>query len=253
MVRGIDIFRNHFEAFDTAFVVIGGTASTILLGEAGLGFRATKDIDVVLFVEALSTEFAEAFWDFVEEGGYENTQRSTGKPLFYRFRKPKNEAFPEMVELFSRRPDAIGLRAGSHLTPVPITEEVASLSAILMSDSYYALARDGGRLVDGLPILDAEYLIPFKARAWLDLSKRREAEEQIDDKDIRKHMNDVFRLFQIISLEARVSLPLDVAGDLRNFLDAMEDNGPNLSQLGIRRLTLADALRGLREVYGLGA
>jgi len=251
VVRGIDVFKKHFEMFDTAFVVIGGTASMLVLGEGGLGFRATKDIDIVLYVEAVSAKFAEAFWAFIKEGDYENIQQSTGKRLFYRFYKPKNEAFPEMVELFSRKPDVIGLSAGSHLTPIPIDEEVASLSAILLEDSYYALAQNGRRLIDGLPILEAEYLIPFKAKAWLDLSKRRDDGEQIDERDIRKHRNDVFRLYQIISLEAKVDLPPSVAGDLKRFLDAMENDGLNLRQLGLRGFTLANALQGMRGVYGL--
>ena len=251
MVRGIDVFKKHFEMFDMAFVVIGGTASMLVLDEGGLGFRATKDIDIVLYVEVVSAEFAEAFWAFIEEGDYENIQQSTGKRLFYRFRKPKNEAFPEMVELFSRKPDAIGLRAGSRLTPIPIDEDVASLSAILLEDSYYALAQTGRRFIDGLPVLEAECLIPFKAKAWLDLSKRRDDGEQIDDRDIRKHRNDVFRLYQIISLETKVDLPPMVAGDLKRFLDAMENSGPDLPQLGIRGFTLADALQGMRGVYGL--
>lgn len=252
MVNGIEIFRQYFGTFESAFVVISGSAATILLNDAGLDFRATKDVDVILFVEDLSPEFAEAFWDFIEEGGYENTQQTTGKPLFYRFRKPTNKAFPEMVELFSRRLEAIGLREGSHLTPIPIAEEIASLSAILMDDSYYALARIGGRLVDGIPVLGAEYLIPFKSKAWLDLSKRRMAGEQIDDRDIRKHKNDVFRLYQIISPESRINLPSVVADDLRAFLNVMQDDRPNLMQLGLRSFTLEDAIRNMREVYGLG-
>ncbi|MEN6372479.1 MAG: hypothetical protein ABFD64_10765 [Armatimonadota bacterium] len=250
-MRGIDIFKRYFEVFDRAFVVIGGTASTLLLDEVGLGFRATKDVDIILIVEALSPEFAEVFWDFVEEGGYENIQQATGKPLFYRFWKPKNRMFPEMVELFSRKPSAIGLHTGSHLTPIPVAEEVASLSAILMDDSYYALARAGVRSVNGLPVLGAGYLIPFKAKAWLDLSRRRKAGEHIDDKDIRKHRNDVFRLYQIVSLEDRIDLPEGIADDLKSFLDAVGSSSLDLSQLDIRGFTLADAIRGLREVYGL--
>lgn len=113
--------------------MIGGTASMILLNEVGLDFRATKDVDVVLFVEALSAKFANTFWDFIEEGGYNNRQVSSGKPIFYRFWKPRNQVYPEMIELFSRNPDGISLRPGSHLTPIPIAEEVTSLSAILMN------------------------------------------------------------------------------------------------------------------------
>jgi hypothetical protein len=251
VVRGIDLFKKHFELFDNAFVIIGGTASMLLMEDSGLEFRGTKDIDVVLYVEALTREFAEAFWDFVEEGGYENTQQSTGKRLFYRFYKPRNAAYPEMVELFSRKPDAINLREGSHLTPIPIDEEVASLSAILLDDSYYSLAQVGRKTIDGLPVLGAEYLIPFKAKAWLDLSQRRYAGEAVDEKHIRKHRNDVFRLYNIIVLEERVELGSKVAGDLSAFLDEMKDADINLSQLGLRHTTLAELLGNLRAVYGL--
>ena len=223
----------------------------LLLDEGGLDFRATKDIDVVLYVEAVSAEFLDAFWTFVKDGGYKIAQQGTGERLFYRFRKPENEEFPEMVELFSRKPDAIGIREGSHLTPISINEELASLSAILLEDDYYTLALNGRKLIDGLPVLQAEFLIPFKAKAWLDLSRRRESGEAVDGKDIRKHRNDVFRLYQIISGETKVDLTASVAEDLRIFIDATEESNLNIRQLGILSFTLADALQGMREVYGL--
>jgi hypothetical protein len=43
-----------------------------------------------------------------------------------------------MLELFSRLPDALDHAEGSELTPVPVDDEVSSLSAILMDDDYYA-------------------------------------------------------------------------------------------------------------------
>ena len=41
------------------------------------------------------------------------------------------------------------------------------------------------------------YLIPFKAKAWMDLTDRRAAGEHVDSKNIKKHKNDVFRKKQI--------------------------------------------------------
>jgi len=38
------------------------TAATLAMEEAGLEFRATKDLDIVLHIEALNAEFATAFW-----------------------------------------------------------------------------------------------------------------------------------------------------------------------------------------------
>ncbi|MHB1000029.1 MAG: hypothetical protein ACYC27_12355 [Armatimonadota bacterium] len=46
MVRGLDVLKKHFESFDSLFVIIGGTASTLVLQDGGLRFRATKDIDI---------------------------------------------------------------------------------------------------------------------------------------------------------------------------------------------------------------
>ncbi len=60
--------------------------------EAGLEFRATKDLDIVLHIEALNAAFGEVFWKFVEAGRYEIRQASdTGKPVFYCFQKPVKE------------------------------------------------------------------------------------------------------------------------------------------------------------------
>jgi len=120
-------------------VLIGGTAASMAMEEAGLPFRATKDLDIVLHVEALTPEFGEAFWKFVEAGGYEIRQASdTGKPVFYRFQKPADERYPVMVELFARAPDGLKPAEGSQLTPIPLDEAVSSLSAILLEETYYA-------------------------------------------------------------------------------------------------------------------
>jgi len=53
MVRGLNLFRQFFAAHANQYVLIGGTAATLAMEEAGLAFRATKDLDVVLHIEAL--------------------------------------------------------------------------------------------------------------------------------------------------------------------------------------------------------
>ena len=89
MVKGLDVFRDHFAGHADQFVLIGGTAATLAMEDAGLAFRATKDLDIVLHIEALTPEFGVTFWSFVEQGGYDVRQASaTGKPVFYRFQKP---------------------------------------------------------------------------------------------------------------------------------------------------------------------
>ena len=56
--------------------------------------------------------------------------------------------------------------------------------------------------------MDAAYLIPFKAKAWMDLTDRKEAGEHVDSKNIKKHKNDVFRLTELIDLRSRLPLPV---------------------------------------------
>ena len=166
MVRGLDVFREHFAGHADQFVLIGGTAATLAMEEAGLEFRATKDLDIVLHIEALNPSFGEVFWRFVEAGGYEIRQASaTGRPVFYRFQKPADERFPAMLELFCRALDGIKLAEDSCLTPVPIDEAAASLSAILLDDTYYEFILAGRKEGAGLPWVGEDRLIPLKASA----------------------------------------------------------------------------------------
>lgn len=89
----------------------------------------------------------------MEAGGYENRQKSTGKRLFYRFYAPKISEFPEMLELFSRVPDALQIVADAGLIPIPVEDVVSSLSAILLNDDYYHLIHERKREVDGLTMI----------------------------------------------------------------------------------------------------
>src|ERR1700722_14035565 len=101
MVKGLDVFQEHFAAHSDQFILIGGTAATLVMEQAGLDFRATKDLDIVLHIEALTPAFGTTFWTFIETGGYEIREASdTGKPLLYRFQKPANVSYPFMLELF---------------------------------------------------------------------------------------------------------------------------------------------------------
>ena len=70
MVVGIDRFREHFAGHEDEYVLIGGAACDVIFADAGLAFRATKDLDVVLCVEVVNAEFATALLGFIEAGGY---------------------------------------------------------------------------------------------------------------------------------------------------------------------------------------
>lgn len=101
MVNGLQVFRQYFSGYDNAYVLIGGIACEINLTHQAIPFRATRDFDMVLCVEALTSNFMNTFWAFIKEGGYSVCEKSTGKKQFYRFRHPVNDNYPIMLELFS--------------------------------------------------------------------------------------------------------------------------------------------------------
>lgn len=69
MVKGLDIFRQYFEKYADQYVLIGGTACTVSFEQLNESFgRTTKDLDMVLIVEALTKEFGEKFWQFINDG-----------------------------------------------------------------------------------------------------------------------------------------------------------------------------------------
>ena len=68
-----------------------------------------------------------------------------------------------------------------------------------MAGRNYELLKTGQMIVDGIPVLSPTCLIPFKAKAWLDLKERKLNGDQVDSKNIKKHKNDVFRLALLIT------------------------------------------------------
>lgn len=250
MVKGLEAFRAHFKDYTDSFVIIGGTACSLLLETAGLEYRVTKDIDMVLYIEVLKPGFSEAFWEFVKRGKYQNRQKSTGKKIFYRFYEPGEDDFPYMLELFSSKPEGIELGEGATLTPVPLAEEASSLSAILMDADYYSFIRAGVQELDGLPVLKAEHLIPLKAKAFLDLTERKEKGERVDSNNVKKHKNDVFRLYPLLTADARVTIPDSMKRDMALFLDEVSKSPVDLKALRIST-KLDDVIRDIRQIYGL--
>ena len=251
MVRGIDSFREWFLGHEDQYVIIGGTACDLLMTSEGLDFRATKDIDMVLIVEAVDAAFGRRFWEYVIQAGYEHRNKSTDEPQFYRFTNPVSKEYPTMIELFSRRQDMIALPDDAVLTPLPVDEDISSLSAILLDDDYYDFLTNGTVRIAGITILDALHMIPFKAKAWIDLTERKSKGERIDSRSIRKHKNDVFRLTELINIEnVEISyLPEVVKADMSAFIESMASEDIDLKQLGIRDKGKDEILEELRHIY----
>lgn len=249
MVYGIEKFKEYFKHHTGKYVFIGGTACDILLDELGTAFRATKDLDMVLIIEAVDTDFVDEFWNFITDGGYENKQSGSENQQFYRFSKPKVSGFPAMVELFSRKPDDLILRKENGLVPLYIEDSIASLSAILLNDSYYNLLRIGSRVVDGCSVLGLEFVILFKIKAWLDLKEKTQLQFKVDSKTVLKHKNDIFRLALNLVPSTRVELDQDIYDDLIRFYHEIENDKPDVKQLGIRYTTADDLINRIKGIY----
>lgn len=222
-IQGLYKFRDFFRNYTDNYVLIGGTACSVVFDEVGENFRATKDLDVVLIVENINEEFGRAFWDFIREANYNGIETGETQRQFYRFKNPANAAYPKMIELFSRTPN-LPLLPDAHLTPVHAADDVSSLSAILLNDEYYEFLLNGRRIIDGLSILDEKYLIPFKAKAWCELAARRTEGEEGNSRHIRKHYRDVYHLLMLLPPKERVKLPVQLKTDLQLFIAGIQKN-----------------------------
>jgi hypothetical protein len=175
VVSGIDSFRERFKDYTDYYTIIGGTACDILLTEADLPFRATKDID----------------------------------------------------------------------------DDTSSLSAILLNDDFYEFMMSGRKVVDGLDVLGAEHLIPFKMYAWINLLDKKRNGEHVNEKDLKKHKYDVFRLLQIVTEGTRVETTGLVTESIRRYIEeisAVDESEVRLIQMGLP----FDRDRGvelLKEIY----
>ncbi len=251
MVTRIDKFREHFAAREGQYAIIGGTACDLLFDAAGLDFRATRDIDMVLCVEVVDAKFGRPFQAFLDAGGYQARERSDGRREFYRLHRPTDPCFPFMIKIFARRPIDFDLPDDAIYTRIPVDQGTVSLSAILLDDAYFDALQAATRQVDGVTIVDETLLIPFKARAVLDLTARPKEGANVNRKDIRKHRNDVFRLAQLLPQNARVELPEPFRQDLRAFVDlahADQTLDPRAFDVPFTRDEATDLLR---TVHGL--
>lgn len=228
MVKGLDQFAAYFKEFPDNYVIIGGTACDIVIEEAQLTPRATKDIDIILIVEALSPEFVTRFWQFIKDGNYEQKEKSSDEARkYYRFLKPENKSFPYQIELFSRTPDLIELDKDAHLTPIPVGDDLSSLSAILLSDDYYHYMIEHSSNENGLHRANLEALICLKAKAFLEITERIANGSNEDEKHLRKHKADVFRLAVMLRENDLFELPDTIKAHMQAFADTIAQSLPD--------------------------
>lgn len=228
----LSTFREHFGAYQQQYVIIGGTATLLLLEDAGLSARTTKDLDIVICIESLTVEFVEHFCKFIKAGGYQIWRRSDGQRCLYRFEKPLNNGYPTMIELLSDRSPLFEM-CDRLILPLTLNDETVSLSAILLHPQYYGFLLENKRVLDGLTVASEIALIPLKARAFLDLSLKKQNGETVRGDDIRKHKNDVYRLAQLLTNSVLLNVPEIIRNDMKSFIDGITDDNQILIQLHV--------------------
>lgn len=254
MVTGLDAFISHFDVFSGHYILIGGGACDWHMTQKGLNFRATKDLDIILVVEALTPEFVNHFWQFIKDGEYAVAEVGDTK-MFYRFIKLAAEGYPKMIELFSRRPDTIVATDGMYLTDIPTGEEASSLSAILLDDDYYNFTLANSENTDGLHHASEAALIALKARAFLNNKARKESGQAIQEDDVIKHKRDVIRLTAALDPGTVVDAPNVVKEDIQQFIEVLAEEKPDIKALlknqGMGNIELDQILNQLAQTFGI--
>ena len=253
MVKGIDKFKEKFGQYSGNYVIIGGTACEIHEILNTQTPRATKDIDIILIVEALSTDFVEKFWEFIREGQYSLNQKGKtngdSKHEYYRFKKPANLEYPSQLELFSREIGIIKDPENFHLTPIPTDEDLSSLSAILMDDSYYNYTIEHSIMEEEVHIANIDSLICLKCKAYLEMTNGR---INTDTKHIRKHRNDVFRLGAMLVPNVKYALPDKLKKDVSQFCEKVVEDMPDenlFKSANIRGLDVKTVLDTIKHSF----
>lgn len=70
-------------------------------------------------------------------------------------------------------------------------------------------------------------------KAWLDLNRQKAEGIHVNSRDLRKHRQDVFRLFPLISQDVRVATPEEVYQEIMTFIDAVEKLPFDTKNIGI--------------------
>lgn len=224
---GLVKFKEAFEAYSDNYVIIGGTACDITMTGTAVKPRATHDIDMIVIVERMSPEYGERFWQFIREAGYRpekcQTKEGTTKYELYRFVDGK-PGYPEMIELLARHPAVLGKPKGLLIEPLPVGEDVSSLSAIILDDDYYHFTIEHSRLTDGIRHADSAALIALKTCAYLNLMQDKANGKHVNTKDIKKHRSDVLKNVILLSPDEVIYAPTSIVECIKSFVASIKND-----------------------------
>lgn len=222
MIKGLISFTDFFKENKDDYVVIGGLATAMVMHDLGFTFRATKDIDLVV-ISKNNEEFLKKLLRFIKIAEYKTKQRTKheSKHNLFRFLNPKDDSFPEQIELFAIHKEDSEIVLNSHIIPIETPEYYDDLSAILLDEEYFKLLVSHTTEVDGLHVATPEVLIPLKMHAHINLLKEKSS-------DAKKHLRDVIKLSTLLDPdETIVTLEGEPKNDFIKFLDILDKEEEN--------------------------
>lgn len=250
MVNGFQRFIEYFKDYQDQFVIIGGYACTLHYVEKGMQFRQTHDLDIVLVIENMSSEFYRELWCYLKEGEYGAALHASIHHHYYRFETNKNMDYPKIIELLSRKAFDLDAHLSRHITPIHIDEDIRSLSAIVLDDEYYHLIRMNQVLIRGISVLSIEFIVILKIKAFLDLRELRVKGIDIKSSQVRKHRTDVMRIVrEMVLVEVSDQLSIPVKNDIHNYVQIIQMDLKEKVNLGFDSSVVNRILNRISQVY----
>lgn len=235
----LDKFSATFRDFSDDYCVIGGGAMLEIAKNYSLQPRATKDIDIIVFVKASTPSFIRKLALFAQEAAYRECSHSENF-CSYRFSHPKDKTYPDQIELFCFDP-VLGNELQRHLVHSTLGQGV-SFSAILLDKDYYDFAQQHV-LKSEISYLSEEAMIPLKAKAYL--ANKELWEEHADgasSANYRKHGRDLIRLSLLLNNAHTLALPRKIYQDLDHALLRLREEGFDCSEIaGVSSFALIES------------
>jgi hypothetical protein len=122
-------------------------------------------------------------------------------------------------------------------------EQISSLSAILLDRDYYQFVMEGRKNRQGMPTwVGEDRLIPLKAVAWIEMTKRVRQGAIIDSKKINKHLADIVKLSSLLQPNQIIELSEKLRSDLQIFVQAVLTMNNPVQSESMRRIATAYAI-----------
>jgi uncharacterized protein with ParB-like and HNH nuclease domain len=128
-----------------------------------------------------------------------------------------------MIELLSRHPDVMGEPKDYIIEPLPIGNDVSSLSAIIMDDNFYHFTIEHSIVTDGVRHADSAALIALKTRAYLNLLQDKANGKHVNTKDIKKHRSDVLKNVVIMPTD-ELPAPEPIVSCIKEFVESISND-----------------------------